>query len=694
MTEQSSKILSFRGASASRQRVVLSPILAELDERGSVVLNQLLDDMWEHADDHFFAMAEQLPSDAKHQYLNALRAIRVDREAIYQQIQASVRSSFSVLLPNQSEAAPEQRQDVAAEVPLFNGTETKDTILAIEGMLLKAEKNYSRDLWILSDGLRKVAGDRFTTARNLPYSPRVIAASLLLGLDELDINADAKLILLKLADRHVFGGLRSVYSSMMEGLRKAGVRLSDDSQQKSSSSMKGGSTRPLAESRTKEGAMRLAANRMVLNRNNTTEQFVPRFALVKVLNRLQRLQFASMSLRPIKAVASTPAKLKALVKVELSGDARNGDLDLSKRDADILGLVSLQFESALEDPLLNSEAATLIAALQLPVLKAALLDRKFFDRSGHPARNLLSNVIELCQAWGVKEDLSADPLYHQLSVLVKNILEGFHEDTSLFEVFHEEFLAIAGAAIKTPSNTQERGNSLQSEVLAARTVAQVLEDRLAGVTSLPLSIEKALRSGWNKFMISVFMNHGADSERWQRVLAVVDGIVASTRPLTTLKQKERLLVELPMLLEDLRSGLSRQGFQRDQLEALLKDIESLNLKRLNEAKIDERGVGTTSSEAQAVFDTVLKNLRVGDWLEYEIEPNKAVHCRLAAVINGSGKYIFVDNAGKRIANWQRAEITALFSNGKLKMLDDNQLFESALGSMVSDVRNNQDKPLS
>jgi hypothetical protein len=546
----------------------------------------------------------------------------------------------------------------------------------------------------MSDGLRRVSGDRFTTARNLPYSPRVIAAAFVTGLDNLDISADAKLILLKLADRYLFGELRLVYGSIMEGLRKAGVRLSDDtpkSKQPNSASVGGAGKRTSADSRAKDGAFRLAANRMSLLRNAAgSDQVLPRVALIIVLYTLQRRQFEALSQEPAVTLAANPSALKALIKTELGADARNGCIELSKRDSDIVGLISLQFESALNDAMLNPQAAILLASLQLPVLKAGLLDRQFFDRNGHPARNLLGDVISLCQSWGSQEDVAAQPIYHQLILLVKNILEGFNEQTSLFAVFHDEFLSIAEQSLQK-SGAGRRG-SLQSEVIAARAVAQLLEDRISSASALPASIEKVLRSGWNKFMIAVYVEHGTESERWQRALAVLDGIVSSSRPITSVKQKERLLVELPIWLEDLRAGLTRQGFNHQQLEGLMSDIEALNLKRLAEAKLVSTSDGA-SAEAHAMFDMVLGNLRVGDWLEYRPNTTDVVRCRLAAIINGSGKYIFVDNGGKRVADWLRPDLARLFTSGKLKMLDDSQLFDSALGNMVSDVRKRQDKPL-
>jgi hypothetical protein len=58
-------------------------------------------------------------------------------------------------------------------------------------------------------------------------------------------------------------------------------------------------------------------------------------------------------------------------------------------DEDTIDLVGMLFEFILEDRNLPAEMQVLLARLQIPYLKAAILDRKMFAHRQHPARRLL-----------------------------------------------------------------------------------------------------------------------------------------------------------------------------------------------------------------------------------------------------------------------------------------------------------------
>jgi hypothetical protein len=66
----------------------------------------------------------------------------------------------------------------------------------------------------------------------------------------------------------------------------------------------------------------------------------------------------------------------------------------------VINLIAMVFECILEDRNVPDSLKALIARLQIPMLKVAVLDKSFFSRTSHPARRLLNEIAEAAMGWG------------------------------------------------------------------------------------------------------------------------------------------------------------------------------------------------------------------------------------------------------------------------------------------------------
>lgn len=80
-------------------------------------------------------------------------------------------------------------------------------------------------------------------------------------------------------------------------------------------------------------------------------------------------------------------------------------------------------------------------------------------------------------------------------------------------------------------------------------------------------------------------------------------------------------------------------------------------------------------------------LHTGSWFELTIvvgEP--AQRCKLAAIISFSSKYIFVNRNGMKVAEHSAISLAQYHARGLVRLLDDNQLFDRALESVIGNLR--------
>ena len=107
------------------------------------------------------------------------------------------------------------------------------------------------------------------------------------------------------------------------------------------------------------------------------------------------------------------------------------------------------------------------------------------------------------------------------------------------------------------------------------------------------------------------------------------------------------------------------------------DNEELNLK--------------IAHESDDPYIAKAKMLGVGQWVEFiNADENggedKKVRCRLAAILRNSGKRIFASRTGVKACEYSVKEIADRLANETVLLLEDAQLFDKALSSIIDDLR--------
>lgn len=82
------------------------------------------------------------------------------------------------------------------------------------------------------------------------------------------------------------------------------------------------------------------------------------------------------------------------------------------------------------------------------------------------------------------------------------------------------------------------------------------------------------------------------------------------------------------------------------------------------------------------------SLRVGSWIELTREGTKA-RCKLAAFIKATGKYIFVNRSGAKVAEYHRENLAMAMAADEITMLDDGLIFDRALESIIDNLRSSR-----
>ncbi|PTB92876.1 DUF1631 domain-containing protein [Marinobacter sp. B9-2] len=431
-----------------------------------------------------------------------------------------------------------------------------------------------------------------------------------------------------------------------------------------------------------------------------------------------------------------------------SGDGKS--LNVGQVDSDVINLVSMLFDFILEDRQLHPVMKALIGRLQIPVLKVALSDKNFFNRGGHPVRKLLNELALSAIGWTEKKVGQRDPLREKIESVVDRVLNEFNTNVTLFEELLKDFSHFMDLdrrrreLVEQRLRDAEEGRARQER---ASQAADGLVQELTGQRDISEPVAGLLNEAWTKYLQWVVLREGEESDRWQHARNLTEQLVWSVdpRPVTESTRGE-LLRAIPAIVDDLRKALQEISWDPFATDAAIRDLELAHVdvfqrlvtapsvpeapaepedllqpepERPDETPVApppaEEGLRETpvpvepgeptvdivseapSEAAEAPEATVpvsqewlakAESLRVGSWIELTRDETK-VRCKLAAFIKATGKYIFVNRSGAKVAEYLRQELAADMEAGKISMLDDGLIFDRALESIIDNLRSSR-----
>jgi hypothetical protein len=423
-------------------------------------------------------------------------------------------------------------------------------------------------------------------------------------------------------------------------------------------------------------------------------------------------------------------------------------------DDDVISLVSMLFDFILEDRELPSAVKVLITRLQLPVLRVAIVDKSFFSRASHPARRLLNELSRATMGWNEHDDLRRDQLHALLEDIVEQLLAEAQPDAALFDSLNQRLADFLRTEQRRAERVEQRTRDAEegrARIQAARSeVAREINGLLVGRT-LPVTLVDLLRDTWSQVMQMVFLREGGESMAWQQSLDTAMALVVSVEPVDAAGIELR--VEHNRQTEAaLRSGLELLGLDAAAIVAQLQAVAQPQRAALalaekpqlppenavpvadapmqapvvelsaSDAEVQEPVLQSepepepviveavhieqpvlAQEELEAPVETVddlpsvgaqrwIESLGTGCWFQLQPADGKASQrCKLAAIISFSGKYIFVNRNGLKVAEFARQELARCFDEGRISLLDENQLFDRALESVIGNLRQLQAK---
>ncbi|MDY7539112.1 DUF1631 family protein [Undibacterium sp. RTI2.1] len=385
-----------------------------------------------------------------------------------------------------------------------------------------------------------------------------------------------------------------------------------------------------------------------------------------------------------------------------------------------LDLLSKIFDTVFHNPSIPSQIKELIGVLQIPVLKAALIDKEFFFQDTHPARRMIDLLTQQSVAWDQSKG-HADPLFQAMQRNVSRVQNEFDQQMSLFDEVVSDLENFV--AKEDESNTQALQEpikrALQKEKFKQANIVANNEVALrVGTGEVVAFVESFLENRWTKVLTLAYSVQEDKPHAVTDAIKTMDDLIWSVKPKITLPQRQELLNRLPAILARLNKWLSlikwedadRIQFFADLAECHASIVRSpleLSPEKQLEIAVEAAQIAAerrlekrAQAEAQelekqhaeddyvdvAADETadVVANLERGIWLQFTKKNGDSHKARLAWVSPMRSLYIFTTSQKEKSFSLAVKELEQTFREQRAEILMLDKLVDRALSEALEE----------
>ena len=377
---------------------------------------------------------------------------------------------------------------------------------------------------------------------------------------------------------------------------------------------------------------------------------------------------------------------------------------LSRADENTIDLLSKVFDTVFLDPNIPKEIRELIQFLQIPVLKAALVDKDFFFQEEHPARKMINLLSKL----GVERRNPDDPVFQAMQRTVDKVGSEQADDKEVFQAAVEEIEESVKeeekfevSAIAAPIQAALK----QEKVTVAKRSAKSAVAARVGSGEVVAVLETFLENKWTSVLTLAYSVEDEKPGAVSNATRTMDDLIWSVKPKITHAERKDLINKLPGLLATLNKWLDIikwEDADRLQFFAELAECHAsivrapldITPERQLEIAVEvaqedaRRRLEKENAAAEAVEEEVddaivtVETLERGAWLEFTQSDGSLRKAKLAWV--SPLRTLFIFSLGQRQESFSLSaeKLIAGVRADKVKLVQVDGVVERALSAAM------------
>jgi len=358
-----------------------------------------------------------------------------------------------------------------------------------------------------------------------------------------------------------------------------------------------------------------------------------------------------------------------------------------------IDFIELIFDAIIDDEEISDTIKALLLRLQIPIIKASMVDQEFFIYDDHPARVLLDSIADV----GVGITEHSDEMYIQLDRIIANILAEYELTIETFQIALDNLNAIVEEQEATARAIEEEEQQQLLRKHARATVLKTIRAITTGKT-LPETVHPLVLKRWPTLMFNHYLKQGKENDEWVNLSLTLRHIVESVQPINSPEQLARLIAEKEELLEQTENYLNISSKSKKDVQNILTTYKETLQAHIDDANFNKEEVSIAEeaiSNAEPVEELPIEeetiekqdipaNVMPGMWFQvYMGEDKTARRCKLSVIIVEDANLMFVNHKGELVTEKSFDEFNNEVANETTKMIMGHSAFDHAFKAVIN-----------
>jgi hypothetical protein len=664
-------------------------------------LTPQLETFFSSADDYLFTVAQSDDPNAD-DFLDQLNQFRSSKPDIITTISSELDSWF-----DWKEGERKSLEDIEAEKQLAADTEwslmedhSLEKSLAIERFSSRVIRSSNHQWDMFFNRISVLTADNTLTENESPFNPTRLGSIVFEAIDETDLNFKVKSLVFRVFDDTVSTDVTQFFEQQNEWLAQEGILPNLQATDFHTQRPKKADINTID---TITHSLGSGSGEGVVIDPAVLEN------LMTSINALQSKNQDIPDVTDLDAVQQWANKQASTVTQQFKGSDKS----------EVIALVSMLFDYFFEDGQLAAQMKHLLARMQIPIIKVAILDKTFFENSSHPARMLVNKMARAASHWQANDNLENDMLREGMENIVFRLSEEFVDDISLFDELLVVFEALKKNYEEARDKALEELRLAEEKALAeneSQDRARLFLTQILDEAILPTDITEMLQQDWYRLMRLILLKQG-DNRNWRNSARIGKELVWSLQPAVQTSAGERFDNIVPKMLNGLEDGLRAIGKSDEFIQNLLVSIA----KQQGEYQRSPQQDGISQSEQETIhrldvqmrgaeqlidgplpllieepdvdqvpadvnfYLAIIETFEEGMWFTYSKLDDTTERVCLSMIVADGGKFVFSDTHGHKVLERSSIGLSMALRKNQLVQLDDEELVERTLKTLAEKI---------
>jgi hypothetical protein len=374
---------------------------------------------------------------------------------------------------------------------------------------------------------------------------------------------------------------------------------------------------------------------------------------------------------------------------------------LTQIDENTIELLARIFDFLFSEKDIPAGMKKLIGQLQIPLLKAALIDKKFFIKEDHPARILIDKLAKSSMAWDQQKGRE-DPLYMMIEQIVGKVQKEFDQQMGLFtDVVSnlESFLAqeeksSASALAEPIAEALRQERMRQAQDLAEYDIALRIDTgEVAGF------VETFLETQWTRILTLAHSVEEQKPEVLVKALRVMDDLIWSVKLKNSPEQRKELIAKLPSILSLINAWLNAIKWNEPERVVFFSNLAERHAaivriqSELSQRNHVEQAVNiaqkasehrmlkqsrTDREKVRDQFVQLTEEIEPGDWVNFVRNNGAEAKFKLTWISPRRSRFIFTNRQGQDPFSFTAEELAQTLRDHKASIMVTESVVDRAL----------------